>query len=192
MKNIFICLLLLLVTNSLIAQTKSSIPSEVTLTNRDDNPANCLNDSCYFDFYTMTQKYGNGLSLEFGSDVGTDQQFSGIQVVDEVARIVDIGNMSCKDIPNNYEGRGQGYPTKNDRVENPMFWLEYSEAWYQLQRGAGAPALAANEGHCYLMYKSSSDKRVIVAFHVKKLEKNMSVILNEIEVFQKAEIKIVK
>ena len=159
---------------------------DITLNHRVLN--NCDNDSCYYDFFNMTQEYGYGLSLQFGNSYEEDV-FGTVQVVDEVGLIVDLGKISCKDIENSYEDQGEGYPTSQDRKKDPMFWLMYSEAWTKLQDGGAASSLNAQEGHCYLMYKTSTHQQVIVAFHVKELIKNVSVTLNEIEVFKKATIK---
>ena len=161
--------------------------SEITLTHRNLGPADCANDSCYYDFYNMTQEYGYGLSLEFGNDWG-ENEFSTVQVVDEIGLIVDLGKMSCKDIENEYENSGSGYPSASDRQNDPMFWLTYSTAWDKLQNGGVSETVKAQKGHCYLMYKASMDQRVIVAFHVKDLTANVSVVLDEVEVFNKASI----
>jgi hypothetical protein len=187
LKNLLICLSLLVATSSSFAQTKTQIPNEVTLNHRLLNPDKCKNSSCYFDFFNMVQNYGAGLSVGFGND-GDSDELHGVLVVDEMASIVDLGKMSCQDIPNEYENRGHGYPEKKDRVENPMFWLSYSNAWDRLQKGEGKPNLSVTEGHCYLMYKTSSYQKIIVAFNVKKLDENFSVTLSEIEVFQRGKI----
>jgi hypothetical protein len=89
---------------------------------------------------------------------------------------------------NTYENTGSGYPTTADRTNDPMMWLSYSEAWDRLQNGNVAGSTSAVKGHCYLMYKTSSDMQVIVAFHVKDLTANKNVVLDEIEVFKKAKI----
>lgn len=169
-----------------------SIPSEIKMTHR--VLSGCQNDSCYFDMYNMTHKYGYGLSLEFGNDWG-ENEFKAVQVVDQIGIIVDLGEKSCKDMINTYEqdgeyyGPGQGgYPHKEDRKYDPMFWLSYSEAWNKLQNGEGSPNVKVEKNHCYLMHKSSSHQEVIVAFHVKEHEKDQFIILDEIEVFKRSTI----
>jgi hypothetical protein len=189
MRNKFMMSALILM--SVSTAQSAVIPTEITLTHRILESSKCGNDSCYFDFYNMTQNYGYGLSLEFGNDWG-ENKFSGVQVVHEVARIADLGVGSCKNIPNMYEAMGEGYPTKADRTTQPMFWLSYSDAWGQLQNGQSGDSVPAQADHCYLMYKSSSDQRIIVAFHVKSLVKDTSVTIDEIEVFQRAKIEEVK
>lgn len=185
MKKLFFATGITFVAMSVFGNVTNQIPSEVTLNHRILSTTKCENSSCYFDFFNMTQEYGYGLSLEFGNDWG-ENKFSGVQVVDEIAIIADIGKMSCKNMLNKYETLGGGYPTKQDRKNNPMFWLSYSEDWRNLQRG-GTSEIPALEGHCYLMYKTNSEKKIIVAFHVKSLLKNESVTIDEIELFQRAE-----
>ena len=196
MKKVFIqtvCSAVLLLSSATVLAAYL-VPNEVTLTHRLLDSSKCQNDSCYFDFYNMTQKYGYGLSLEFGNDWNQDM-FSTVMVVDETAQIVDLGAISCAQIPNHYEqsgtypgpGRG-GYPYKEDRKLNPMFWLEYSDAWMKLQHGDSSSEVVAQEGHCYLMRKSNDRQSMIITLHVKQLNEHQSVILNEIEVFQRATI----
>lgn len=138
--------------------------NKITLTHRSE--VGCSNDSCSFDFFNMTQEYGFGLRLLYGN--GSGDMLGAVQVVSEIGMIADLGKKSCKDIENIYENRGSGYPTTADRQNDPMFWLVYSNAWDELQNSKGKRRIEAKQGHCYLMYKSSRDQQVIVAFHVKK------------------------
>lgn len=171
----FMMMLTLTFSVSLLAQTINPTPKDITLTHRVLN--GCEEDACYFDMYHMQQEYGHGLSIEFGNDWG-DNLLSGVQVVDEFAKIVDLGKVSCSSLTSD---------GSYDRIRNPWGWLYRSEAWDQLQEN-GKSEVPAHEGHCYLLYKTSSSKQIIVAFHVKNLVKNSVIILDEIEVFKRSEI----
>lgn len=46
--------------------------------------------------------------------------------------------------------------------------------------------MVPKEGHCYLMFKSTSRDRVIAVFNVKKFIRNKLVEINEIEVFNRS------
>jgi hypothetical protein len=110
----------------------------------------------------------------------------------DLGAIVDLGTMACADIKNYYEQSGAypgkdhtGYPWKEDRKENPMLWLEFSEAWDKLAmaRDGHVPAVA---GHCYIEHQTSYDGVTIALFHVQSLKTGVSVTIDEIEVFQVA------
>lgn len=192
MKTAIIGLALTLITSASFAQTKlNPPPKEITLTHRILGDTKCANSTCYYDLYDMTQVYGQGLSIEFGNDWG-ENKFCTEMVSGEVARIVDLGEMSCSKIESQYGQDTPGYPTKEDRTLRPMIWLTYSKAWSTLLSSPRADRVLAKKGHCYLMEKSNTEIKVIVAFHVKDLERNKSVTLDEIEVFQRAEIVEVK
>lgn len=154
----------------------SAFSNEITLNHRALN--NCHNDSCYYDFFNMTQDYGNGLSLEFGNDAG-ENMLGAVQAVDEMGKIVDLGKKSCRKIKSS---------EASSRKTDPFTFLVYSDGWYKLV-DEGKTTLKANEGHCYLMYKSSTRQQVILAFNVKKLEKDKSVTLDEVEVFKKSQLE---
>ena len=154
----------------------SAFSGEIILKHRILN--NCDNDSCYYDLFNMTQKYGKGLSLEFGNDWG-ENMFDSVQVVDEMGKIVDLGKKSCRKIKSD---------EASSRKSDPFLFLNYSDDWDKLAE-EGKTRLKANEGHCYLMYKSSTRQQVIVAFHVKKFNKDKSVTLDEVEVFKKSLLK---
>lgn len=161
----------------LIALSSFASANEITLTHRNLGPTDCAEDSCYFDFYNMTQEYGYGLSLEFGNDWGSNV-FSTVQVVDELGLIVDLGELSCKNLVSD---------GSYDRNQNPWGWLYRSDSWDELTEN-GTESVQAKEGHCYLMYKSSTDQQVVVAFYVKELVKDIKVVLDQVEVFKKASI----
>lgn len=153
----------------------SAFAADITLTHRNLN--GCEEDACYYDFYNMTQEYGYGLSLEFGNDWGKNN-FSVVQVVDELGFIVDLGMTSCKDLVSD---------GSYDRIQNPWGWLYRSDSWSKLNQN-GREEVAAKKGHCYLMYKSSSELLVVAAFHVKEHVENKAVILDEVEIFKKSRI----
>lgn len=171
----FMMMLTLTFSVSLFGQSIKPTPKDITLTHRVLN--GCEDDACYFDMYHMEQRYGYGLSLEFGNDHG-DNLLGTVQVADEFGKIVDLGAISCKEIKSSYP---------EQRTKNPWLFLIYSGAWDKLQ-SEGRDQVAAQKNHCYLMYKTGSDKQIVVAFHVKDLVKNSVIILDEIEVFKRSEI----
>lgn len=134
---------------------------------------------------------GNDYDIEFyGTTIGTNQ------VVDNIGTIVDLGNISCKDVPNSYEqtgaypGKGHGgYPYKEDRTLDPMFWFEYSSAMEKLTRGLVSSDIQVQEGHCYAVNKITNNRRILALFHVKKLELNKSVSIDEIELIKRQELR---
>ncbi len=165
------------------------VPSEVTLTHRLGDSTDCANDSCRYDFFNLTHQYGYGLSVEFGNG---ENNLGTVQAVGELASIIDLGEISCKDIKNSYQDTGSGYPAASDRQRDPMFWLSYTDAFRSLQDGPSSSEIKPKENHCYLVSKTSSDKQVIVTFHVKQLVSGQRLIIDEIEVFKKAVIRTVR
>lgn len=140
------------------------------------------------------EKTGNGFDVQFEDRSDFAGYFNSVMVTDQVGSIIDLGLISCKDIPNSYEQKGEypgvnhgGYPYKEDRKFRPMFWLEYSDAWMSLQKGSSSKANVF-EGHCYLLQRINSDYLVTVLFHVNKYIKGRSVILDEIELFNKQKL----
>lgn len=192
MKTVILSITLALLASPAFSQVKlNPPPKEITLTHRILGDTKCANDTCYYDLFKMTQVWGNGLSIEFGNDWG-ENKIGTEMVSGEVARIVDLGEMSCSKIESQHEQDAPGYPTKEDRTLRPLAWLTYSKAWSTLLSSPRADRVLAKKGHCYLMEKSNTEIKVIVAFHVKDLELNKRVTLDEIEVFQRAEIVDVK
>ena len=143
-----------------------------------------------FSFQYMTHDQNvtrNDYDIEFsGTKVST------IQVVDNVGVIVDLGAISCADIKNSYEqsgpypGKGHGgYPYKQDRTQDPMFWFEYSDAMNALQGHPSSSSVDVAVGHCYLVNKLTNNRRVLAVFHVQDLVLNKSLSIDEIEVFKR-------
>lgn len=157
-------------------QAPAATPTEIKLTHR--NLSGCEGDSCYYDLYNMTQKYGCGLSLSFGNDWG-ENEFTTVHVVDQQAQIVDLGEGPCQ----NVEGSNQ-----HSRTEDPWGWLNNGQAWGTLN-SEGVEDIPALKNHCYLMHKSSSRHEVVVMFHVKDHVKNQYVTIDEIEVFKRSRLK---
>lgn len=102
--------------------------------------------------------------------------------VDDLGIIADIGKISCKDIKNIYEKKGQGFPTKRDRTDSPMYWFEYSKGMDALRTGPLKSEFKPIEGHCYAIAKSTSTRRTVAVFHINKILKN-AIQIDDIEVF---------
>jgi hypothetical protein len=88
-----------------------------------------------------------------------------------------------------YPGLGKGgYPHKQHRQTDPEFWFQYSEAMDALQN-AKENLAQIKKGHCYAIFKLSSDTKVVAVFSVKDHVAGKSVVLSEIEVFEKASVQ---
>jgi hypothetical protein len=118
-------------------------------------------------------------------------EFNTVMVVDQLGMIKDLGETSCAKLVNTYEqkdkctGKGHGgYPHKEDRKNDPTFWLHYSEAWDSLQSGGAPSSTPVKVNHCYLVVRASSDSKVVAMFHVRNHKKGMAVTLDELEVFE--------
>ncbi len=127
------------------------------------------------------------LYLVAGEDYGENYLSAG-----GVGKILDLGKMSCADIENNYEHDGsgrEGFPLYEDRWERPMFWLRYSNAFHRLRNEPTATVATVNNGHCYLVDSVDSEQRVVAVFHVREHIENRSVVIDEIEVFGRYELR---
>ncbi len=144
-----------------------------------------------YSFYYGTQetnKNHNDMDIEF-SDVDNIRLNTMTSAPDfSIGMIADLGEMSCKDIKNDYEKSGSGYPTALDRIKHPMFWFAYSHAMDALQNGPIATEMKVQAGHCYVLSKSTIDRKVIAVFHVDKFIPSQSLTINEIEVFYRGKI----
>lgn len=119
-------------------------------------------------------------------------QISTQTVVGDLGSIVDLGELSCQNLSTDHEttgvypGKGHGgYPYKEDRKLDPMFWLTYSSAWSALQYNRKAEITPAI-GHCYLMHLVGHDGVTVAMFHVKDLVPGRMLVIDEIELFQRA------
>ncbi len=140
----------------------------------------------------------NNYDIQFEDRADFDGYFNTVMVTDHLGGIIDLGKTSCAAIPHYnlqtgpYPGVGHGgYPYKEDRQLDQMFWMRYSEAWDRLQTGSKSSALVKKD-HCYLVHRVDSDQRVVVLFHVKDYTSDRSVVLDEVEVFLKQKLKNIK
>ncbi len=180
MKNLLIVLTCLLCFNAYASEA----PSSVVLQARHGQPNDNYSDATY-SFYYSSQDINvnhNDIDIEFSSN-----KIHSNTVVDDISVMADLGKISCKDIPNDYENQGKGYPTKEDRYKQPMGWFVYSKGMDALQRNP-LTELTVEEGHCYAIAKTTNDRKVVAVFHVKKLIPDTSLTINEIEVFNRSKI----
>jgi hypothetical protein len=166
---------------------KLSKPAETIIVARAQasEPDN-YSEACYsFQYGTHNQETTrNDYDIEYSGE-----NISAIQVVDNIGVIADLGAGSCQEIVNKYEQGGKypgkgagGYPHKQDRLIDPMFWFEYSSAMEVLQRSSLSSSVMPTEGHCYVINKVTSRRRVLALFHVKKIQARKSIAIDEIEV----------
>lgn len=171
---------------------------ELTIRNRAGEPDNYVTST--FSFYHLTRDNveltRNGWDVQAGpgQSAGVDE-FHTNMVVGDFGLIADLGEMSCKDIPNQYEQTGEypglgkgGYPHRQHRQTDPEFWFQYSDAMDALQNAKENRA-QIKKGHCYAIFKLSSDTKVVAVFNVKDYVAGKSVVLSEIEVFEKARVQ---
>lgn len=174
---------------------------EVTLTLRNyANEADNYLTSTYSFFYLNQGDKNlthNGWDIEASPSEGGE--FLTEMVVGDIGLIADLGAKSCQDIENRYEEKGAypgkghgGYPFREDRVQDPKFWFNYSEVGDVLAKARNSKAPIV-EGHCYVIMKMSSSTKVEGVFHVKRFDRNSrrgkSLIIDEIEVFNRATLK---
>lgn len=157
----------------------------------------CENDSCSYDFFEMkkgghTLKMGFGMGRVFDDGSYYKNAFHASMIRGDLGLIIDLGRMSCKDIENEHESESEWLPSASDRVDLPMYWLSWTKAWERLNNGEGSQFAQVKKGHCYLMYQTNRLKKVVVAFRVKDFNSFHDVVLDEIEVFSRSEIKEVK
>ncbi len=148
-----------------------------------------------FSFFNLSQNkdLNNGVvDIEF-SDIDGITPLINTQInIDQIGHIADLGLFSCKLFPNkneqsgNYPGKGHtGYPYKEDRILDPLFWLQYSDMYSKLKDYANGPKVQVEMGHCYIIERTNSNYHIIAAFHVKEYLKGRSIKIDEIEVFSK-------
>lgn len=170
---------------------------ELTIRNRSGEPDNYVTST--YSFFHLTRDNveltRNGWDILASPGLGFGDSFNTEMVVGDIGRIVDLGEISCKDIPNMYEENGEypgqikgGYPHKIHRQTDPKFWFQYSHA-YGVLNGTKASRVDIRKGHCYAIFKLSSDTKVVAVFSVKDHTVGESVLLSEIEVFDKARIE---
>lgn len=137
----------------------------------------------------------NGWDIQLGPGTdgsGGEDYFHTEMVVDDIGIIEDLGKMSCKDIslPEKHQSAeykdasAGGYPHPKHRQTAPEFWFRYTDESSLLQ-DSKTEQVVVTEGHCYVLRKVSSDSDVKAVFRVKKHEKNKSVTIDEIEVFER-------
>lgn len=114
-------------------------------------------------------------------------------VVGDFGATADLGDTSCQNLSSEHEAKGDypgkghgGYPYREDRTQDPMFWLTYSKAWSAL-RTSRSSEITPYVGHCYLVHLTGHDGITIAMFHVKDLVPGKMLLIDEIEVFQRAE-----
>ena len=167
---------------------------ELTIRNRSGETDNYVTST--YSFFHLTRDNveltRNSWDLLASPGLGFGDSFNTEMVVGDIGRIVDLGEMSCKDIQNMYEENGEypglkkgGYPHKIHRQTDPKFWFQYSHAYGALN-GTKTERVGIRKGHCYAIFKLSSDTKVVAVFSVKAHTVGESVVLSEIEVFDKA------
>lgn len=166
MKLLMICLATFFVSFNIFA-------TEITMSNPLVN--NCKGASCFYNFYNNTHNPNGGPLLEYNRDDKLEVQ----RYIEEIGKIVDLGKGSCKS--------RSSQDTYWDRQTHPWKWLYHSSLWEKLQ-DSGVAELKPLEGHCYLLFQAHDTKLLVVAFHVKQIVKNNKIVLDEIEMFRRAQI----
>ncbi len=191
MKSMSLCLLLSAAVGLSSIQSAFAGPEGVVVLKDKSlasNPDNYGEYSYSFFFQSQARKdYFSDYDVTFsGSTIRTNF------IADDFGTIADLGKMSCKDIENKYERTGQypgknhsaGYPYKENRAQNPKFWFIYSTAKAALWLN-GVSQIDVQPGHCYVVQKMNSDRRVIAVFHVVALDPSKALVIDEIEVFKR-------
>jgi hypothetical protein len=178
----------LILTFGFFVSSAQAIQKQVSLTAYSDPDSYA---SSAFNFEKMSQDpfaTGNRFHILYqpSNEVSTQT------VVGDLGSIVDLGQTSCQNLPaeheaqGNYPGQGHGgYPYKEDRILNPMFWLTYSSAWNILQVSRQS-SITPLIGHCYLLHLIGQDGITVAMFHVKDLVPGRMLLIDEIELFQRA------
>jgi hypothetical protein len=186
--KIYKFLTVLLASSLAIANAHAEI-NQVSLTAYSD-PQSYSSSAMNFEKMSQDPKVtGNRFHILYqpGNTISTET------VVGDFGAIADLGETSCKDLPADHETKGEypgrghgGYPYKEDRVLNPMFWLTYSSAWNTL-RASRSSDITPIKGHCYLLHLTGYDGVTVAMFHVKDLVPGKMLLVDEIELFQRAE-----
>lgn len=169
---------------------------ELTVRNRAGEPDNYVTST--FSFYHLTRDNveltRNGWDIQASPGSTGEDEFDTEMVSGDVGLIADLGEISCQKIPNRSEHQGEyqgvgkgGYPHAKHRQTDPEFWFQYSDANHAIH-DARDSKVRIQKGHCYVVLKFSSNTKVIAVFGVKEHKVGESVILHEIEVFEKARV----
>lgn len=143
--------------------------------------------SCSYNFEKMTQDRdltGNRYHIIYHPS----NRISTGSVMGDLGVIADVAATSCKEVGSEMAEKfkgSSGYPTPEDRLKNPLSWLNYTDAWYKLTSNP-AGQVTPTIGHCYLMQVTGYDGITTAMFHVKDVVPGKMLVIDEMELFQHA------
>jgi len=102
----------------------------------------------------------------------------------EWGQIMDLGETTIADIQ--LEPANQ---PNYQRDGNPTVWFRYSTAYNALKRGSAKESATIRKNHSYVIRTLSRNRFLTAGFHVKDYKAGEFVVLDQIEVFAKSEVK---
>lgn len=156
----------------------SILANEITLIHKDSNF--CENNECRASLYDLSEGSGmGGPKISFGGPDSVLNQLYATNFQDTAGLFLDLGDRPCSYIGD--------YRYDELREEDPFGWFKANFFLFKLFRD-GVQTIEPKVGHCYLVHQMNDEKMVFGAFNVKELVESEKVVLNEIEIFRRADL----